>query len=753
MRRAGRRALAAAAALAAALLCALPAGAQTSPPAGGPTAGTGTATGGPEVTLVGQPAWVRPGDRFDVRVQIAGAPADAALQLIVHGAVDSRQAFQRTLDGELGRVVSTGPRTPVAQLTPAGGGTVTTGFLTGNGGVDLSGRGVYPVEVRLVGADGRALGGFVTYLDYLTGPTPEFVPLEVAVVLDFGAGPPVQQPNGKAQVGAATLAGAQERLAVLGDTTGVPVTVAPEPELLDGFVTAEGAPAKVVADLRRTIGGRPALARPFVDVDLAALSQAGLISEARNQVNVGMLAMADRLRVKPTGGIWLSGATLGSEAARALGPLGFDRALVPPTALAGKDDRVPQTPVRLGSDGPLAMVSDADLARHLTDGSGVLGAQRFLAELAISWQEAPADHRGVAVRIPGDADIDPTALAAALNGLRGAPQAVKAVPLDQLYKLAAGGGTPDVVDLADHAVAHGLGPIAGDVRNARAGIDGLNGLIGDADRSASLQRSLLISTGEETPDPTRPIYVGRVNGGLAAVQTGGAVVLPERFRITLTSRSSTIPVTITNNLPRELSVMVQVDSDQLEFPEGRLIATPLPANTTTRLDVPVRVRTSGAFTMDVQVTSPDGTIVLDRSTFDVRSTAISGVGLVLSGGAALFLAVWWLRHWRKARRSRHLIPRGAAPPSPPPADPAPVGAPGPGGAPFGPWPGPPGPPGPPVSSGPPRPAGSGNGAADAPGEGPPPAAEGDPTDPGYRPAHLAAGRPHRPPRERATRPH
>ena len=747
MRRAGGRALAAAAALAVTLICAVPVGAQTSPPAGG-TATTGTAAG-PGVTLVSQPSWVRPGERFDVRVRIAGAPADAALQLIVHGALDSRQAFQRTLEGELGRVVSTGPRTPVAQLTPAPGGTVTTGFLTGNGGVDLTGRGVYPVEVRLVGADGRALGGFVTYLDYLTGPTPEFVPLEVAVVLDIGAGPPIQQPDGNPKVDpATTLADAKERLDVLEETTAVPVTVAPEPELLDGFVTAEGAPAQLVTDLRRTIGGRPALARPFVDVDLAALSQAGLISEARNQVNVGMLAMADRLRVRPTGGIWLSGATLGSEAARALGPLGFDRALVPQTALGGNDDRVPQTPVRLGSDGPLAMVTDPDLAKRLTDGSGVLGAQRFLAELAISWQEEPANRRGVAVRIPGDADIDPTALATAINGLRDAPQAVKAVPLDQLYKLRSGDAAPDVVDLADHAVAHNLGPIAGDVRNARAGIDGLGGLFDDADRSASLQRSLLISTGEETPDPTRPIYVGRVNGSLASVQ-GGAVVLPEKFRITLTSRSSSIPVNITNNTRRELSVMVQVDSDQLEFPDGKLIATPLAANTTTRLDVPVRVRTSGAFTMDVQVTSPDGTIVLDRSTFDVRSTAISGVGLVLSGGAALFLAVWWLRHWRRARRSRHLMPRGAVPPSPP-ADPAPVGVPGPGGAPFGPWPGPPPPPG---ASGPPGPGGSGNGEGDAPGEGPPPDAQGDPTDPGYRPAHLAAGRPHRPPRERATRPH
>jgi hypothetical protein len=78
----------------------------------------------------------------------------------------------------------------------------------------------------------------------------------------------------------------------------------------------------------------------------------------------------------------------------------------------------------------------------------------------------------------------------------------------------------------------------------------------------------------------------------------------------------------------------------------------------------VRVRTSGAFTMVVEVTSPDQSIVLDTSTFDIRSTAISGVGLVLSAGAGLFLAVWWAKHWRSARRSRHLMPASSVPPDP-----------------------------------------------------------------------------------------
>ncbi|MDZ7734331.1 MAG: hypothetical protein U5R31_15765 [Acidimicrobiia bacterium] len=39
----------------------------------------------------------------------------------------------------------------------------------------------------------------------------------------------------------------------------------------------------------------------------------------------------------------------------------------------------------------------------------------------------------------------------------------------------------------------------------------------------------------------------------------------------------------------------------------------------------------------------------------MRSTAVSGLGLVLSGLAALFLAVWWIRHFRRGRRDRRLL--------------------------------------------------------------------------------------------------
>jgi hypothetical protein len=616
----------------------------------------------PGIELVGQTTWVHRGERFDVRAQLTGAPADAAVRLVVHRAPGSRRDFRRTLEGELGGVLSPGTRQPIAELPAGPGGTVTAGFVAGPGGVGLPGRGVYPVEVQLVAADGSVLSSFVTYLTYLT-PTDEFPPLSVAVVVDV-ASPLALQPDGTVVLADDALARTQERTDLLADTTGVPLTVAPSPETVEALALDGPQGVAQVAALGSDAAARPVLARPYVDIDLSALQRAGLIGEASAQAAGGANIIRSRLATEPVGGVWLWGPTLGSEAARLAVRLGLDRALVPPSVIddgADEQPAVPTSPVRLGQGGPLAMVSDPELAGHFTDGSGVLGAHRFVAELTIEWLEAPATPRAVVVHLPPDADLDPASAAVAVNALTDG-QAVQAVPLQQVFDTVPPGDGPATVTLAAHEVTADLRPIAGSLGSAHERVDGLGGLVGDPALASSLQQSLLVSTGTDTPDQQRPAYIDRVNNALSTVS--GAVTLPDQFRITLTSRSSTIPIALSNLSNQNLQVQVVLDSDQLEFPDGTVIPTTLEPGTT-RLEVPVRVRTSGAFTLDVTVTSPDGSIVLDTSTFDVRSTAISGVGLALSIGAGLFLLVWWGRHWRKARRSRHLMPASAHPPEPP----------------------------------------------------------------------------------------
>jgi hypothetical protein len=116
-------------------------------------------------------------------------------------------------------------------------------------------------------------------------------------------------------------------------------------------------------------------------------------------------------------------------------------------------------------------------------------------------------------------------------------------------------------------------------------------------------------------------------------------------------------LSVANDNPFDVHVDIVLSSDKLEFTEvhgserSRLVlaGVVVPGNGTLTRAVPVKARASAAFSLQAAVNAPTGQ-TLDRSRVTIISTAFSGVGIVLSIGAALFLALWWLRHWRTARR-------------------------------------------------------------------------------------------------------
>lgn len=605
----------------------------------------------PSVVLVDQPGWVRPGEPYTVGLRVTDPPAGATIDMVVHDPVRSRADFRDSLDGELG-----GTEHPVPAVPVTGPGPVDIGFTPSTDGGDLSGRGVYPVEIRLRSAD-ETVDSLVTYLSYLNESPSDWPPLEVGVLVDIAA-PPALQPDGTTELSSETVALARQRIQAVEAAGPTPVTLAPLPGTVEGLAEAGGGDAALVDQLRDLAVSHQVLARPFVDIDLASLQDAGLDSEAYAQSDAGANVSRARLAVEPAGGVWLSGETWRPEGAQRAAAIGFDRAIVPPTAVADGDEVVPTTPVRVGDDGPLAMVTDSGLAAHLTSDDGMVAAHRFLAELTITWLEAPSDQRAVVVHLPPDEEIEPQVVGTALAALSDG-QAVRGVPVTQIFTdVAVSEDGPTSVDLAPAERGPDLRSLAPRIESVRGRVAGVAGVLDDASVGASIEHSLLMSTGVDTPQGDRAAYVDRADAALGDV--AGAVTLQDEFRITLTARSSTIPVTVTNNGDRNLHVRVQLDSDQLEFPDGDVLTPTLPPGTT-RLEVDVRTRTSGAFTLVVTVSSPDGSVVLDRSTFDIRSTAISGVGLLLSVGAGLFLAVWWGRHWYRTRRARR---EGAPEPSP-----------------------------------------------------------------------------------------
>ena len=129
-----------------------------------------------------------------------------------------------------------------------------------------------------------------------------------------------------------------------------------------------------------------------------------------------------------------------------------------------------------------------------------------------------------------------------------------------------------------------------------------------------------------------------------------------RERVTLTAREADFPLSLQSRLAYPVNVVVELQaSNRLSFPGGNRIPVRL-AGERTRVKLRVRAPVSGDSPLRVTVRSADGTQVLATSRYTVRSTAVSGVGLVLTVGAALFLVVWWARHLRSSARTRGNAP-------------------------------------------------------------------------------------------------
>jgi len=133
------------------------------------------------------------------------------------------------------------------------------------------------------------------------------------------------------------------------------------------------------------------------------------------------------------------------------------------------------------------------------------------------------------------------------------------------------------------------------------------------------------------------------------------ITAPSQQTVTLTSAAGRIPFSISNPLPYRVQVQLVLQSPKLHFVDGPRQLVTLPAGQPRHLQIAVTARASGAFPMQVTITSPQGGLVITHTQFDVRSTAVSGIGLVLTIAAGAFLLLWWARHYRDARRRRGLV--------------------------------------------------------------------------------------------------
>jgi hypothetical protein len=188
---------------------------------------------------------------------------------------------------------------------------------------------------------------------------------------------------------------------------------------------------------------------------------------------------------------------------------------------------------------------------------------------------------------------------------------------------------------------------------AQASLNALTSLLGPDDPGVQRgAQALLVSLSSAWEGPEGQERARAELGviGLASSELLAQIRVPVGNTVTLTARQGEIPVTFLNETDRTLRVKVRLESDKLFFPDGAVREVELPPRSTT-IGFTVESRTSGTFPLELTVTSVDDGLVIQSTRLRVRSTFVSGVGVFITVGAALFLALWWLTHFRRRRRS------------------------------------------------------------------------------------------------------
>jgi Family of unknown function (DUF6049) len=685
------------------------------------------------VSLLGQTPWVEKSGVFRLRLQLPAAiPSGDHLEVQAYTRLTNRTDFDGALEGTPEGFVwySTGAlgpsalpadpaggvdvEIPVNQAMPAGSTIPTFNATVGSG--------VYPIQIGLYDRNGLPDGQpLTTFLVYAAGPpsTTSLPRLSVAVVLPFHASPTVTK-NG--QVGAPTASDAS-RLSALASqvnaATGVTVNLDITPQTLNALTVGSANDQATASTLASAVIGGPdaALPSPYVRVSISDMEASGLGGEVDQQLEAGAQTLARAFGTAPSDATWVVNGPIDATTVSRLAEAGATHLIVPDSDLTALPPSVTETtfarPTGLSvPGGPNLTVYGADTqitADFASREPPVLAANQLLAELAMIQLETPGITRGVVALPPPGWSEEPAFVSTLLNGLRGHPllasvsvsslfAGVPAAPIvRQLASSPTGSagtiGSSSSTSSSTTAVSTtptsaqaptpSLSGSSGQIQAARRQVSAVSSILpSNKALAASLEQQVLVSESVDVTEGQRQALVGSV------AKTSGLIFdqmsLPGSSSITLTSTKSQIPLTILLKRPLKAYVALQLSSPRLLFqpfdpPNGRCtvqttfareVCRLVLVSENTTLKIPVQTRSSGVFPLTVALMSPDGSVVLAHDQDTVRSTAISGVGIVVIVLAVVSLALWWVRDLRRGRRARRLVPA----PAEPAADAGPDGA-------------------------------------------------------------------------------
>jgi hypothetical protein len=670
----------------AALLCLVAAGSLVFPQSGSAQTGdapTG-ATPAETFTIIDQSSWVGPTGTFTVSFAAPGAAPDTTFSLNVHNPVSTRDQFLQTARGnQLGGVLFSTPQRSRSELDPGSTGRLTVTIPLGDryptptDGLVLFEKGVYPVAIRATGPGGENRGRLVTHLVRLGTSTSSAPTLAVGAVVRLEA-PVAAALDGSPYLDDLAAETAARRIAVVGRYPTVRFTILPSAQTLR-LLTSRTNANDPLAPLRVPAPGHQLLGSTYAPIPAGSWVASGLDSSFGIQLAGGAATIGTLLGTAPDGRIAYVDPSVTPDALGVLRGNGVESVLVPSDRLDPLTDRSDEATLTQRFDvrtatGDLldAVASDSRIAELLTPTDDpVLAGHLALAQLAMVHLQQQGAARGIAVVVPDNAD--PVALDTFLAGLAdssGATSGVPGAPMispvsanDLFLATDAALGTTNgqratLVRTFESDQTFSLGEYPDQLLAAGESLNGIRSLVPDSPELVDPISATVLSSGSATLDPEAQSAMLAHAANQASLITS-QIVVPAEQVVTLTSSSGLIPLTIENRLSVRARVRIVFNSPKLDFPDGPVVEQVLEPATTTRIDVAVTTKASGAFPLDVAIRSADNAITVASTRFTVRSTSVSGFGLFISIGAGLFLLLWWIRHFRTSRRAEKLMPATA----------------------------------------------------------------------------------------------
>jgi hypothetical protein len=459
---------------------------------------------------------------------------------------------------------------------------------------------------------------------------------------------------------------------------GLPVTMVVSPVLLeqlatmrDGYRVVEGSGVREVPaeqgtalaagrllDRIRELLRQPlveVVALPYASPSVPALVHAGLNLDLGRQLRRGGEAVAALGGKEPSRTIFHPPGS--AVTASSLAPLNLALAAEPgPTPALLLDGNVVRPPpteltpparIQVEADGTShpAIASDpgVEARTEALPDDPILRAQWVLGELSAIYFEQPSIPRGAALIFGEEDEPEAGFLQSFLRGIRGAPEIfwLKAAPASRLLL--------DQPELDRRRLNETVrpSPLAGsfttEMADSREAVEALDSMADQNDLVAQLDRLLLLSESRYLGghEDLRFDYLESARATVDA--EFDKVHLPPSSDITLTSRTGRIPVTLRSEAGYPVQLQLSLRATGLELIGGssRDILLSRPIQT---FVFPARAQRTGRFPVQVRLGTPDGTRI-GRTEIVVRSTAYNRIALVITIGAALFLALWWGRRF------------------------------------------------------------------------------------------------------------